>query len=190
MNYMGNSQFWDEKFESRSNKVLNPEHSIVQRLDLLKPGSVLDIACGDGRNALHLLKKGFYVTGLDFSQAAIKRVNHFTSEYADRFKSLQVDLTKDGYFTGLGTFDNAIICHYRLMSTQLLSLAEHIKVGGIILITGFGHLHKCDKKIGENDLIYKSDIDVLLKDFRLIDYNEQQDDRGFLVTYVLEKKEN
>lgn len=37
-----------------------------------KPGKVLDIGCGNGRNLIPFLKNGFKGTGLDFSKAMLK----------------------------------------------------------------------------------------------------------------------
>lgn len=39
----------------------------------LTPGTALDLACGEGRNALWLARRGWDVTGLDFSPVAIDR---------------------------------------------------------------------------------------------------------------------
>ena len=48
---------------------VNP--SVAQAVTPLDPGSALDIACGTGRHALWLAERGWQVTGLDFSRAAL-----------------------------------------------------------------------------------------------------------------------
>jgi ubiquinone/menaquinone biosynthesis C-methylase UbiE len=52
---MGNKAFWDE----------------VENIMHFKEGSILDVACGDGRSALFLLENKFKLTGVDFSAKAI-----------------------------------------------------------------------------------------------------------------------
>ena len=47
-----------------------PEHQ--KRAMKLVKGKTLDIGCGAGRNCLYLQKKGFNVTGIDYSPLAIK----------------------------------------------------------------------------------------------------------------------
>ncbi len=52
MDYMGNKEYWDDKFDKRSNNPLSPEISLVENIACFKQGSVLDLACGDGRKCL------------------------------------------------------------------------------------------------------------------------------------------
>lgn len=74
MEYMGNKEYWDDKFANRNDKPLSPEKSVVENIGYFKMGSVLDIACGDGRNALFFTENGFKVTGVDFSSKALARL--------------------------------------------------------------------------------------------------------------------
>jgi SAM-dependent methyltransferase len=93
-------------------------------IDHLKPfvgASMLDVACGKGRHAVHLAEKGFDVTGIDLSEDSIKeallheaanlhfylhdmrlpfRINYF--DYAFNF------FTSFGYFATQREHDNAI----------------------------------------------------------------------------------
>ena len=74
MEYMGTKEFWDENFENRGEKLLDPENSLVENLAYFKKGSVLDVACGDGRNTIFLIINGFEVTGIDFSDKALDKI--------------------------------------------------------------------------------------------------------------------
>lgn len=81
MEYMGNKEYWDEKFANRGDNLLSPEKSLIDNIGYFKRGTILDIACGDGRNTLFLLKKGFKVTGIDFSSKALERLKMFAKKY-------------------------------------------------------------------------------------------------------------
>ena len=85
---MTKEPFWEEAF-SRLEAVDTfggPAGELVSLADLLPDGpSVLDIGCGEGRNALYLAGRGCAVTAIDLSAAGIAKLKHFA-----RRKGLQV----------------------------------------------------------------------------------------------------
>lgn len=186
MKYMGDEKYWENKFLSRGKTPLMPEEVIVNNVNMLKKGSIIDIACGDGRNTLFLLENKFEVTGIDFSNEALKRLQNFSKEMGYSVTTKQVDISSKNSLDEMGVYDNILICHYRFQ--HMKKLKEHIKSNGILFITGFGHKHVCDEKIKKEDLIYEDDISTLYEDFELINYEEINDKRGFFVTYILVKK--
>jgi len=188
MTYMGNKVFWDQKFSERSNKALAPEAVIIKYSELLKGGSVLDIACGDGRNSLYLTEKGFEVTGIDFSPAALDRMKGFAEKKQYDITAIEMDLSQPTSMEQLGIYDNCVVSHYKLDEATLLKLKNHIKPDGILIITGFGHKHICDERITTDDLIYRDDFLVLKEAFELINYEESIDERGFFTTYVFQRR--
>ena len=188
MQYMGNRQYWDEKFEQRSNKPLNPEKSLVENIKYFNKGSVLDVACGDGRNMLFLLQNKFKVTGIDFSSKALQRLERFAKAHEYSVDLKQVDLTSSDSLKSMGIFDNIVINHYRLEKAQLDNIKNNLSDEGILFVCGFGHKHKIDNKIRKCDLIQPDDFENIQEYFDLIKYVENEDERGYFVTYIFRKK--
>lgn len=188
MKYMGDSEYWNNKFSNRADKPLSPEKSLVKNIEFFKKGSVLDIACGDGRNALFLIENGFNVTGVDFSIEALTRLEIFAKRNNYCVSTKEIDLSIRSSLTNIGVFDNVLINHYRLGREQLKEIENHITENGILFICGFGYKHKIDSKIRKEDLIQKTDFSDIDKSFKLLNYIENQDDRGFIVTYIFRKK--
>lgn len=188
MAYMGDEKFWDTLFEKRGDKQFQPEAALVKHIDLFQKGSVLDLACGDGRNTLYLLENGFDVTGIDFSQSGLDRLRQFGAIYGERLTLQQTDLSEDNCLKTLGKFNNILICHYRVTKQNLRTLSAHLSENGILFITGFGEGHVCDERIKAEDLIHQSDIDVLLETFDMIHEERVKDDRGYFVTGVFGKR--
>lgn len=188
MQYMGNEEYWDEKFIQRSDKPLNPESLLVNNINYFKSGSVLDIACGDGRNTLFLLENNFKVTGVDFSIKALERLAKFVKRLNYSVDTQQIDLNESGSLNYIGIFDNILINHYRLNQDNLVEIVNHISDNGILFISGFGEKHKVDKKIRKEDLIHHTDFEIFRDSFELVRYIENEDDRGFFVTYIFKKK--
>ena len=190
MEYIGNKEYWDNKFVNRSDNPLSPEKSIVENIAYFKKGTILDIACGDGRNALFLLEKGFRVTGVDFSSKALERLNMFAQRNNYLVSTMQIDLSIPNSLKNIGVFDNIVINHYRLNKEQLEEIESHITDGGILFICGFGYKHQVNSKIRKEDLIQPSDFEDMKNPFELIRYIENEDERGFFVTYIFHKRKN
>ncbi|MGK0467269.1 class I SAM-dependent methyltransferase [Clostridium sp.] len=188
MDYMGNKQYWDDKFENRDDKLLSPEKSVVDNIGYFKVGSVLDIACGDGRNTLFLSDKGFKVTGVDFSSKALERLKMFAERDNYLVNTEQIDLNIANSLKDIGIFDNILINHYRLNKNQLADIENHITDDGILFICGFGDKHNVDSKIKKEDLIQITDFENIENSFELIKYLENKDDRGVFVTYIYCKR--
>lgn len=58
--------------------IFGPSSEIKNYVDLvvderIKSGSVITLGCGVGRETIHLAKKGFNATGVDFSSTAIRK---------------------------------------------------------------------------------------------------------------------
>jgi 2-polyprenyl-3-methyl-5-hydroxy-6-metoxy-1,4-benzoquinol methylase len=52
---------------------------LVEEVAGLAPGRALDLACGEGRNALWLAGKGWQVTAVDFSAVGLEKARRLAS---------------------------------------------------------------------------------------------------------------
>jgi SAM-dependent methyltransferase len=71
------AEYWERFYADRSRPVPffveKPDESLARYLhrDLIRPGRVLDLGCGPGRNARFLAAQGFAVDAVDLSPAGI-----------------------------------------------------------------------------------------------------------------------
>lgn len=80
MEYMGGKEFWHQRFAARSDAPMQPEAILVEDMKKMQTGPrLLDLACGDGRNALYLAQLGMQVEAVDFCPTALQRLNRFAS---------------------------------------------------------------------------------------------------------------
>jgi SAM-dependent methyltransferase len=65
---------WDERYAA-TELVWSADANqfLVAEVEAMAPGRALDVACGEGRNALWLAERGWTVTGVDFSAVAIAK---------------------------------------------------------------------------------------------------------------------
>jgi len=65
---------WDERYD-RTELIwtAEPNRFLVAEVGELRPGRALDVACGEGRNAVWLATLGWTVTGVDFSNVGLDK---------------------------------------------------------------------------------------------------------------------
>lgn len=173
MEYMGNQNFWEQKFLSRPDSQLPPETILIEDAAFFKEkGSVLDLACGDGRNALFLAGNGFEVTAVDFSEAALNRLKRFAEKKRLTVYTQQMDLCCEENFDSLGKFDMIVCNHYRLLYKTAMQLKKHLTKNGILWLNGFAECPQDNPAIRQSDLIVKEDY--LQIGYQLEDEKEYQ----------------
>ncbi len=65
---------WDSRYASVEQVwSLAPNQFVAAELTELSPGRAVDLACGEGRNAIWLAQRGWTVTAIDFSEVAVDR---------------------------------------------------------------------------------------------------------------------
>ena len=74
---------WDRRYADAENLwAAKPNRFLVAEAEGLEPRRALDLACGEGQNAIWLATLGWDVTGVDFSEVAIakaRRARHATA---------------------------------------------------------------------------------------------------------------
>lgn len=184
MEYMGNRNFWEKKFLSRSDSQLPPETILIEDAAFFKEkGSVLDLACGDGRNALFLAGNGFEVTAVDFSEAALNRLKRFAEKKRLTVYTQQMDLYCEENFDSLGNFDMIVCNHYRLLSKTAMQLKKHLTKNGVLWINGFAECPQDNPAIRQSDLIVKEDY--LQIGYQLEDEKEYQVEEHKFIRLIL-----
>lgn len=113
--------------------------NLLTELKLTSGNAILDIACGKGRHALYLNKKGFNVTGTDLSSESIRHCKKFETTGLQFFKHDMREIFKTNYydaafnlFTSFGYFDNRTE-HLKAVESAALAL----KPGGIFVLDYF-----------------------------------------------------
>lgn len=120
-------EFFDDTYGRLGLEIINPERTtrevdfIIDALKLEKSERVLDLACGMGRHALELARRGFTaVTGLDYTQqylekalSAKRREDLNVSFIKGDMRSIPFDAEEDeegfdavyNYYTSFGFFE-------------------------------------------------------------------------------------
>jgi tellurite methyltransferase len=111
--------FWEDAYDDLDGPGAfgSPSSEIIELADLLPANAqILDLGCGDGRNAVYLAERDFQVTAIDVSPRAIRKLQHNASSRGAVIKTEVQDLRD---FTIDGSY-NLIIAH------GCLHLVEHV----------------------------------------------------------------
>ncbi len=134
--------FWDERYGG-SDRVWSgrPNQRLVEQAADLTPGTALDVACGEGGDAIWLAKQGWRVTAVDVSQVALSRVAaHAEDEkVADRIKVGFYDALADPRPVGRHRFDLVTVSFLHVpvedFEEVYIGIADAVAPGGRLLVT-------------------------------------------------------
>ena len=103
----------------------------------LEPGTALDLACGEGRNALWLARRGWAVTGVDFSPLAVGRARDIAADEGLDARFDTIDLRE---WEPEDTFDLVCVLYLHLGHAELgpilAKAAESVAPGGVLFVIG------------------------------------------------------
>jgi 2-polyprenyl-3-methyl-5-hydroxy-6-metoxy-1,4-benzoquinol methylase len=127
------AEYWDERYGGGQQWSGKPNAPLVAETAGLRPGSALDVGCGEGADAIWLAEQGWQVTATDISKVALDRAAGHAGGLD--IKWVQADLLHSG---PEGTYD-LITAHYiHLPAEERISLhqrlAAAVNPGGTLLI--------------------------------------------------------
>ena len=132
---------WEERY-SGEQKVWSgaPNAQLVTEVSELTPGTALDVGCGEGGDVIWLARRGWQVTGADFSANGLDRAARHAEEagVADRTGWWQVDARA---FVAEGRSYDLVTTHFLHppdggMVEVTRRLAEAVAPGGHLLVVG------------------------------------------------------
>lgn len=177
---------WNEKFERRDDEPLPPERFIVDNVDYLKPGSVLDVACGDGRNALFLAERGFVVCGVDISEVGLERLQGFAGERDLDIETHRRDLD-DEPFRGLGAFDNVVVSHFKPPESFWEQAPGLLRPNGILMLATFSIRQHEEHDFPERYCLEPEELVDVSDQLECIEYEEYEESGKYLAGYVFRR---
>lgn len=132
---------WNKRFSEREMVLGKTPLFIEERFSEVAPGSVLDIACGDGVAALYLADKGFEVTAVDVSDVALQRLESFANERGLDVCTYQADLDQSNSLDHLPQYDYIVMTHFKPKDEYWPIIISHLKPNGRLYLSTFNCLH-------------------------------------------------
>ncbi len=111
---------------------------LVEEVDGLAPGRALDLACGEGRNAVWLAERGWQATGVDFSQVGLDKAARLAASRSVEVTWERADLL--AYEPPAGAFELVVVLYLHLPDRDMRAIlgraAGAVAPGGTVLVVG------------------------------------------------------
>lgn len=127
--------FWNEAFILGEGFNTKPNAWLVRIAGNLKPGKALDVAMGQGRNAVWLASQGWDVTGYDIAGEGLKIAREAAAAQRTRVNTVLAS-TEDFDF-GRDQWDLVAIIYAGGRDGELNRAAQGLKRGGVVVLEGF-----------------------------------------------------
>lgn len=179
---------WDA-FLNRAQYVYGKEPApfLKENIHVVRPGRALDIAMGEGRNAVFLAKRGFQVDGVDISEVAIRKALRLARENHVTITPVHADLNK--YQIPPDTYDLIVVVNF-LSRPVIPILKRGLKRGGYVIYENYT-IDQLGNALGQNLrrdwLFQKGELREFFKDFEVLVYKETNDGKDALASVVARK---
>jgi tellurite methyltransferase len=91
---MDERERWNARYTAQGDRALAAPNAFLRaHLAMLPKGDVLELAMGEGHNAIFLAQHGFSVTGVDISDVAVERALHLARTAGVTIEARQMDLS-------------------------------------------------------------------------------------------------
>jgi SAM-dependent methyltransferase len=117
---------------------MEPNRFVVQELSDLPPGRAIDLACGEGRNAVWLAQRGWRVTAVDFSPVGLDKARRLADARGVKVDWVLADLLD--YEPAAGTYQLVLLAYLHIAAMEraavLVRACSALAPAGEILVIG------------------------------------------------------
>jgi SAM-dependent methyltransferase len=153
---------WDKRYAAVENLwSAKPNRFLVAEVSELSPGRALDLACGEGQNAIWLASLGWQVEGVDYSGVAIEKARDRAARDGVEVDFAEQDLVE--FEPEAGAYDLVLMLYLHLPEDEhrpvLARAASALAPGGTLILLGHDLLNATEGVGGPSDstLLYTPD---------------------------------
>ncbi len=164
---------WDKRFGKKEFALgKEPNPFLKKYIRLLPKGKALDMAAGEGRNAVFLAQNGFEVDALDISEKGLKKAQKIARGRGVKINTFLVDL--DQYQIEKERYD--LIANFYFLKRRLIPrIKKGLKKGGKVIFETYLLEHRTLGTGGPKQAKYflkPNELLRLFKNFRILFYRE------------------
>jgi SAM-dependent methyltransferase len=152
---------WDDRYRGAEFVwTTSPNRFLAPEVEGLDPGRALDLACGEGRNAVWLATQGWEVTGVDFSLVGLEKAARLAESNHVSVDWVRADVTE---WRPPHRYDLVLVFYLQLPRPQRTAAfgvaARSLAPGGTLLVVGHDLVNLTDGVGGPQnpDVLYTPD---------------------------------
>lgn len=164
-----------------------PAEFIKRHIAVLPVGKALDIAMGEGRNAVFLAKKGFQVVGVDYSEVALRKARRLAKDHRVSIRTENADLNH--YKIRAGEYDVIININY-LMRPLYPQIKRGLKPGGVVVFENWTMeqlKNPTGQSVLKDFLLEPGELKRVFEDFEILVYQESNDGKNAKASLIARK---
>jgi SAM-dependent methyltransferase len=164
---------WDKRFTGKKFALGKEANTFLRRhIGLLQKGKALDIATGEGRNAIFLAQREFDVDAVDISEMGLRKARELAKAVGAKIHTFQTDLDK--FQIEADHYD--LIADFYFLNRRLIpKIKKGLKKGGKVI---FETYHLEQRTLGTKGpknpkyFLKPNELLKLFKGFRILLYRE------------------
>lgn len=177
--------FWNESYQQDRGFTHDPNRLLVSTVQTVTPGAALDVATGQGRNALYLAAQGWNVTAIDIADEGLRRARE---EAASRHLAVNVvQANAETYDYGVARWDLVTMLYAPGTLERVEKAKRSIRPGGLFVYEFFVDDEEGPAHPGTLAKLFADDFDILRNEV-VEDRPDWGEDHAKLIRFVARKR--
>ena len=163
---------WERRYQRREHgNDLTPDPVLVEYRGLFKRNqSVIDLACGTGRNTIYLAKLGCFTVALDISQEALRRCQSLAEHNRVKLHPIAADLT---HYRLPDDSADAIVCFNYLNRELADNIQSALKPDGLLLMRTFNvNFLKRNSRFNPNYVLHPGELTSMFYGMNIVSIDD------------------
>lgn len=179
--------WWNDTFCNGRGFSREPNRLLVETVKGKTPGAALDLAVGQGRNALYLASQGWMVTGVDLADEGLRIAREQAVKRNLALETINANI--DEWDFGENRYDLVTMIYVGDHAQWIDKIKTSLRKGGTFVVEGWAKTSP-DSPLGfgEGQLAKLFDDYEILRDETVDDVPDWAWDKGKLVRFVAHKK--
>lgn len=145
---------WNERYAaSELVWTAGPNQTFAAEVGALTPGTALDLAAGEGRNAIWLATQGWTATAVDFSDVGLDKARRLAEANGVEIATIVADVTE--HVPPAGAYDLVAVIYLHLPADDRRLVhrraADAVATGGTLVVLGHDTTNLTDGHGGPQD---------------------------------------